>query len=192
MLRLATAALAGILLLSGCSDDGPDAGDPMSTWTPTGTIEPSSPSPSATKLPEPVLPSAARAATRAGAAAFVEYYWLLVDYATATGDTRTLGRLAGPKCEGCRGGVASIDNVYEGGGHIESAPYEVRRIRLDELAPGANAPALIATVTVRNREQRVFLPGKPTKTSRVVTDNFVFALLHVNDGWRVDELQVEQ
>ncbi|HWJ65858.1 MAG TPA: DUF6318 family protein [Nocardioides sp.] len=122
MLRLATAALAGILLLSGCSDDGPDAGDPMSTWTPTGTIESSSPSPT-----DP-LTTAAQGET---AREFIERWVALVDKMQQTGDTEAFLDLAGPDCRSCRRMADNVSQVYGDGGRIDTDGSRISRVQHD-------------------------------------------------------------
>ncbi|MGZ6744997.1 MAG: DUF6318 family protein, partial [Nocardioides sp.] len=49
--------------------------------------------------------------------AFVKYFWDVVNYAQATGETRTLTGL-GPKCASCEAGASAIRQVYDHGGRI--------------------------------------------------------------------------
>src|SRR3954451_22133056 len=84
VIRRFVAVLATVALLSvaGCGDDKKD-----SRSDPTPTV---SPSPSESKTPEvpvePEVPAAMDNEDKAGAKAFVEYYWAVVSYAQITGD----------------------------------------------------------------------------------------------------------
>jgi hypothetical protein len=138
--RAAAAAAAVLLALSltACDDEpeverSPDvtgSGSPipsetssLTDSTPTGPVE-------------PTLPAEAEKATRAGAEAFVEYYWDVVNYAQATGDVALLSSLAEPSCGACEGGVDLITRVYDRGGRISGVGYEVKRLESSRSPSG--------------------------------------------------------
>lgn len=120
MLRLATAALAGILLLSGCSDDGPDAGDPMSTWTPSGTIESSSPSPTDPLTAAPDGETARQ---------FIQRWVALSNRMQETGDTAAFLSVAGPDCTSCHDYAARIEKIYENEGHVSGGRERILSLK---------------------------------------------------------------
>ena len=112
------------LALSGCSgsaDSGaPDPSPTPSSRTPAPT-PPASPTPTA-----PVMPQAAKTHTKAGAQAFVEYFWQVVTYAQATGDTGAIRDLIVPEsCDGCVRGATAIDKVYRAGGTVHGGTTTV-------------------------------------------------------------------
>jgi hypothetical protein len=101
--------LALTIALSACSNTDETA--PPPTPTPAASTTASAPTP-------PVMPRAARAHTEAGAKAFVRYFWDVVNYAQATGDTNAIAELSADGCVGCEVGIASVDEVYSNGGRI--------------------------------------------------------------------------
>jgi len=65
------------------------------------------------------MPDAAKAHTKAGAKAFVEYFWEVVNYAQATGDTDAIRDLTVVEsCSSCVRGARAIDKVYDKGGVV--------------------------------------------------------------------------
>jgi hypothetical protein len=119
-------AAVAVMLLAGVSpvacDDEPDPGpETESSSTPSEPLTSGSP----TMLVEPTLPVEAGDGTRAGAEAFVQYYWDVVNYAQATGDVGLLRSLAQPSCTGCEGGAELIAKVYDRGGRITGPGYRV-------------------------------------------------------------------
>lgn len=191
-LRVAAAfALSCAVVLAGCAGrDEARAPEPRSTWRPTSMPESPSTTSPATEPKEPLLPDQARAATDAGARAFIDYYWEVVDYATATGDVRTLRQLAGPACDSCSSGAAFLSNIYRKQGHIKAAPYEVRRIRLRPLHLQMQTPAFAATVTTRSSAQVIEIPRESAQRLDPVTEVYELTLIHLKGRWRVDVLQV--
>ncbi|NGZ99563.1 hypothetical protein G5V59_01935 [Nocardioides sp. W3-2-3] len=122
------------VLLAGCSDDEPD-GQPSPSPS-VSTTAPVSPTPSAAPAKEPVLPAAARQPTEAGARAFIAYYWDLINYAQVTGDVKALEKVSGPNCERCLAGIDAIRTLYESGGRLTDARYEVRQTSIRSLKVG--------------------------------------------------------
>src|SRR5688500_10246316 len=123
--------LAGVL--AGCDDEdppepqGPIESSSEPTSSPTGTAS----EPTPTGPVEPTLPPEAEPASKSGASAFVEYYWSVVSFARQTGDVALLSSLSVPSCEGCNGGIRSIERVYKRGGRIVGGRFE-----LEEADPG--------------------------------------------------------
>ena len=117
-----------VLGLSAC-DSGADGADPASTFSPTASTF-DTPSSSAPPGPvEPTLPPAAKSATKAGAEAFVRYYWDVVNYAQRTGNTDRLRQLQAPSCDRCTKGAAWIDDVSRAGGSIVAGMNRVLKAR---------------------------------------------------------------
>lgn len=132
-LRFLVAPLACVMLVCalGACEDAASPAEPTSSPSSVESTE-LSPSPSATSTEptgpvEPTLPAAAEKSTKDGAEAFVEYYWEVVNYASATGDTSTLKDISLHGCQTCWSGIAWIDDVYAAGGRITGGSYEVLR-----------------------------------------------------------------
>lgn len=120
------AALLVAGMVSGCAKDEPSSGPPpTSTSRAVESSSPSEPAATPTGPVEPTPPAEANRATRAGAKAFVQYYWAVVNYATATGDVALLETLSEPSCSACRAGIRQITKVYDRGGRIVGGLYEV-------------------------------------------------------------------
>lgn len=99
-------------LVTGCGSDSPTA--PSSPTTPaTPAMVTSSAAPTA-----PVMPEAAKAHTKKGAEEFVRFYWEVVNYAQATGDTGPLKAISLPQCDGCNAGIASVESLHNRGGTL--------------------------------------------------------------------------
>ena len=178
--RHTLAAICGVLCLllaltSGCG------GSPEPK--PPPKAEPStSPSPSATP---PVMPAAAKATTRSGARAFVRHYVDVLNYATFTGDTSAAHALDAGKCESCNRMLASIQTIYDGGGHVEGGAWTPTPVS-DVRHPGGKGWTVDAKVTYG--PQQVFqtadaTPKKYTGGGRLVS----FILAPHGEGWKVTE-----
>lgn len=188
-LRAAVAGTAAaLLLLAGCGDD-PDPKDPDSTWTPTST--PESPTTAATQAPvEPALPEAATKPTEAGARAFIEYYWELINYAQVTGDVKALKRVSGATCAGCRRAIEAVNGLYRGGGHAEGGEYHLVIERIREVTAGNHSfQGIEAHLTVRNAEQLIVRGDGSSETSAPKPSSFLNYLIWTDGAWRVDILE---
>lgn len=116
---LLAAAVAGALLLAGCSSGGAPSGTSTTTATPTVSA-PASPSESpspvgstsgaykpadakgrAENVPVPVMPAAARENTKEGLEAFIRYWYAVKNYANETGDIDSLRTLSSSECQLC-------------------------------------------------------------------------------------------
>ncbi|KRA37346.1 hypothetical protein ASD81_01005 [Nocardioides sp. Root614] len=113
----ASLALFATLTLSAC-DGGNDPADPMSTWTPSGTVEtPSTTAP--TVDPLTVAPEGETARQ------FIRRWVTLGNRMQETGETKAFLALAGPDCKSCRDYAAQIDEIYANSGSITSAGSKV-------------------------------------------------------------------
>jgi hypothetical protein len=129
MRHTTTALIALTIALSACSNTDDTAPPPTPTPSPAATTTATAPTP-------PVMPRAARAHTEAGAKAFVEYFWDVVNYAQATGDTNQLADLSADGCTGCDAGIASIKHVYADGGQIIGGRSELSNFSIAIMRKG--------------------------------------------------------
>lgn len=185
-------ALAALVLLSlltvACTDDGPDASDPSATWSPTGKMETPTPSPSAPV--EPVLPDAAAEASEAGARAFIEHYWDLINYAQATGDVKLLKKASGRNCDGCNSGIRSIRELYEEGGHLEGGEYTIEISALNTLGdPTPQLFAVEAKLTATASKQKVVRGDGGTETNAAGTSDVIVAAAW-RGKWQLEAMQL--
>ena len=110
MRRVVTALL--LMLLVGCSSD-PEPKEPGPSAKPTITA--------------PTMPPQAKENTHEGAAAFVDHYVKVLNYAAATGDVEELSRLSSPKCDGCQKYIKLYRETYEAGGYFKGGEWSPRR-----------------------------------------------------------------
>lgn len=94
-----TAALAGCLLLAGCTGGGSPTAPPSTSVSPSATS--ASPTQTASGSLAPTLPAAAQAGTRAGAEAFFRYFWDVYNYSYKSLDAAALDVVSEPGCKFC-------------------------------------------------------------------------------------------
>lgn len=186
--RLGTALAGAALLLAGCADDGEPRSDP--TWSPTAVPESPSTSP-ADAATKPALPDAATKATKAGAEAFIQYYWDLINYAEVTGDVKPLRRTSGSSCDGCNDGIRAIRKHYRNGGHIMGGEYRVTIKSTEHAKVEDNAAVVIgAQITVSSAEQSVINGDGTTRMVKPGSSEWTLAVLWNGDHWRVDIMRL--
>lgn len=186
---IAVAALLATGLLAGCDDEEAPPEPTESVSEPTSAPTSTQTEPTPTGPVEPTLPPDAQDATKAGALAFVGYYWDLVSYSLVTGDLRALTGLAGPACHGCDGGADFIRSVYEQGGSVDAEPYKVLSITGKRLVTSNDSSVFTGTVRTRSSRQVIRIPGEAPQRVDPVTEVFSFTVIHTNDAWRVDLLE---
>lgn len=183
-MRRTTTLLVGLglltLTLTACNGS---ADPPPPSPTPTATSTSATPTPPT----PPAMPKAAKAHTKAGAKAFVEYFWDVVNYAQATGDTDAIARLVSDECKGCAAGIETIDKVYRTGGRIEGGEGTVESASAIKYAVGADPVARVTARIHLNASSVVAADGSIASTSPpgLVTDQFRLRGV-VGDGpWQV-------
>ncbi|TNM39417.1 hypothetical protein FHP29_10900 [Nocardioides albidus] len=189
-IRAALAALVLLLGLVGCGDDAPSPQDPESTWSPTGKME--TPTSAADETPdEPQIPDEATKATKAGARAFITYYWELINYAQATGDIKTLRAVSSAECRGCLSGINGIRTLYKEGGYLTGGDYSVDVTMLEKAEfETPSARAFHAQISARNEEQVITAGDGSTTISDPATNDIEVYVLWVADQWRMDVLVI--
>lgn len=183
---IGAATLLLTLAVAGCEEAEP--ADPV---TPTGKPIPAATSrstePSTTTGPVmPTLPAEAMTETKAGAMAFVEYYWAVVNYAQATGDTELLRSLAIDSCAGCDGGASSIERIYRRGGQIIGGHKRVVENRLTHKPSGG----WIASQTISVNRQRIRGAGTLDQVSTPGRVDVVLGISFQDGSWAVTSLEV--
>lgn len=189
--RIATAAVGVVLavVLAGCSDDP----DPNTSGDPTSSSTASNPSTSpvteeSTEPVEPSLPADAEEATKAGAEAFVGYYWEVINYAQATGDTRLYGDLSADTCGQCQASIDLTADIYDKGGVVRGGDYAIDIVGMTELStPSGDDLSYGVELKATNSRGVVVLPGERRRRILPSTVDLKF-VVHwtVDRRWRVD------
>lgn len=182
--------LTAAVLLSGCSGDGGDGGDgdaPEPTRAPT-TSTPPSPTTSSVSTPTetpPVMPPEARARDVDGAAAFIRYYFDVVNYANRTGDVARLTELSDEECQSCLNLIDTAANGYRNGGRIEGGQIIVGDVAVtpDDAANGLELRAVISQADGRFVDAR----GNELDVINAEVDYLLGAIVLYDTGWTLRE-----
>lgn len=116
--------VAVLLMLTGCGGGDPKA-DPSPSPSPSSPVT----SPVNTTRSAPVMPEAAKAETKAGAIAFVNHYFDLINFAQRTGSLDELAASESEACGSCSSGRNLLASIYGSGGHIEGGDLRVKVAR---------------------------------------------------------------
>ena len=174
-----------LVLVAGCDgEEDPPNPSPPSSSTPSSAT--SSETVVVTSGPvEPVPPPETVEDSKAGAEAFVRYYWDVVNFATKSGETEALSRLDQPSCDTCRAGIAGVKRVYDAGGEIVGGKYRVTRLETARSASGRWT--VIAYTHVG--EQRAVGAGELDRIYPAGRDKWLIALTRIEDRWSVTTLE---
>jgi hypothetical protein len=182
--RSRTVLIAGIVVLLAAGGaatarllDRPDPVRPARSAPPPG--EPSAMTASAAVVPQPS--PGATAATPDGAQAFVRYWFDVLNFATATGDTAPLDTASSPACTTCVGASTAIRAVYAGGGVIRGGQCTVRGVTTDDFFNGQRP--ILNVVFDRSPRSTTAAPAGPTAGASFATAQVV--LDRAGTGWRV-------
>lgn len=179
-------ALLLAVALAGCEDEE-DPPEPIES-----SSEPAPPSTSTTAEPtptgpvEPTLPAEAAQPTRAGALAFVDYYWDVVNYAQHTGDVGPLKRISETNCSGCNGGIRYITKVYDRGGRIVGGDFDLVRATPGRTPSGA----WHVSTRVHVDRSKTTGAGDLDQVSRSGELEFLFGLENTGDAWQLTFLDM--
>lgn len=183
---IAVAALLATGLLAGCDDedDPPEPTESVSEPTSAPTSTQTEPTP--TGPVEPTLPAEAEAATKAGAEAFVGYYWQVVNYAQHTGDVGPLTRISEDNCAGCNGGIRYITKVYGRGGRIIGGDFSLVSASSGRTPSGA----WHVSTRVHVDRSKTTGAGKLDQVSRAGELEFLFGLENTGNAWHLTFLDM--
>ena len=180
--RALAVAVAGLLLLAGCSDNPEPA-----------PLEPSS-SPSTSESPDaaPEMPDEARENTPEGAEAFVRYWVEVLNHATVSGETQILRDHSSSDCTSCQSILDLIDSTYGDGGAIQSEGWKINQMSV-ALGPGNPAPASAALVIISSPQSFTDSESQPVRRTKGGRQPIDLSLSWSSKtGWRVDALRVLQ
>lgn len=190
----AAAALAMLLLSSACSGE-PDDTPTAATFAPapsTPEAEPStapspapSPGPTADALAAPELPAAATEETPEGAAAFAEWWFETLNYATATGDTDDSRGALQEECATCQGFAGRIRTAYESGGRIVGGLIDVQINPSAAVQEGIASTPVTATATAG---EVLNADGSIATVLNAEQVNLVVAVAWTGSGWVIGDV----
>lgn len=190
----AAAAVVALLLLSACTDEPDDTPTAPTFAAPSTTVPKPSPSESAEPstaesttpaLAAPALPAAATEETPEGAAAFAEWWFETLNYATATGDTDGFRTTYTDTCTSCEGFAQQVDEPFASGGSIDGGALLAQVTKPDGVQDGvATMPILVEA------QETVILSadGEAIETLDSERLNLVMAVVWSDQGWAVGDL----
>jgi hypothetical protein len=173
-----------VMGLSGCGGDAPKPA-PYTPSPTTASPRPST-SPSADDPTPPPLPTVAKQKTVAGAKAFAEYYWQMVNYAQSSQDVAPLRKLASETCEGCVGGADGLEEIFDGGGKITGGTYTTADVSGKVTYAGSHKHWEVILRTSTTRET-IDMPG--TKNDRkfpAASYKTQMSIGWISGGWQID------
>lgn len=175
-----------VLGLAACGDSDPTP----SPTTPAPTSPTSNPttSPTTTNPTPPAIPDTARHHTKAGAKAFVIYFWQVVDYATAKLEPDAVAPLVREDCTGCTAGLEFIKDARRRGATIRGGAEQVGPITARRVKLG-NDEYYSVEVTISNTKQRVRYSDGTSKTFPASTVRDHLMLQPTSTGWVVASLE---
>lgn len=145
-------------------------------------------SPSATpSLLPPVMPALAKEHTEAGARAFVEYYWKVVNFSSVTFATAPLEALNANGCEGCNRGLEAIHSDASAGAVVRGGAMTPTAIEVKWQIAGARR-FVIASFDLVTEPQLVDYPSPSADHSYAGgTSRLKLRLDATPRGWTVTE-----
>jgi len=165
---LTTVSVAAGVMLSGCSGDPePREPEPSSSSTPDPTATP------------PPLPEAATVESTEGAAAFVDYYLEVLNYAAHTGDTDPVRDLSGPECGSCDNYISTVSGIYEDGGRVVGGDWSAGDLLISEGAGYWTATGEVVTAAGTQQDDGNSQPREAAETR----ENLQFVLAFEAERW---------
>ncbi|WP_182375931.1 DUF6318 family protein [Nocardioides sp. WS12] len=163
-------ALLAALTLTGCNG-GDDPADPMSTWTPSGTIDtPSSAAPTVDPLTEAPKGETAKQ--------FIRRWVALSNRMQETGQTEAFLAVAGPDCDSCHEYADQVAKIYENDGYLTGGTEQILSLR---------AESATQWVVVMNAEPTEYAEAKGAEPKSLAGGKYKsrLYLAHVDGKWIV-------
>lgn len=184
-----------LLTVSACSDGDDDVpteptfvpveSTPAPEPSESVSVEPSE-EPTAEALVAPELPAAATEETPEGAAAFAEWWFETLNYATATGDTSQVRASFAETCETCENLASRIEDAYSAGGDISGGAIRTTVDVPTQLEEGGVALAMQI-----DAEGGAIRDGEGDVISELEAEQLasVMAVLFIDGTWIVGGIQ---
>ena len=164
------------LLVAGCSDDPEPKFEPASSPSPTESNSAAA------------EPKAWEVRSEAGAVAFAKHWIDVFNEAGQSGHTSDLERLSAPQCKSCSNYVDMIDNLYAGGGRLETRGWTVVA-----AVPSDGVPVQRSRISMRVRQAPQKLhDGSSGKVESFPGGSATFSaqLVWLSRGWSMSELVI--
>ena len=183
-------AVVLLALMVGCTSEDPPAGLPPSasstTETPTVTTTPAPTTPAETGAP--TVPPVAQQQTPDGAAAFIQHYYVILEYSWSVMDSAPLRALG--DCLSCNNLSETIDSVAADGDRLEGGDVTIRSVQPNAVA--SDGSTTVDTL-VSSAEQRIVAPDGTTR--QVLGEaqeslQFFFDLGWAGSTWTVTSIRI--
>lgn len=175
---LAMVAACLAVVLSACSDNSPPDDD---TQTTPATSTPSSAPP--TTVPTPTLPASVKA-DKAGAEAFVRYFWDVFNYTYASGDTKLLRSISDKTCKFCASVVEHVDGLTAKGETTKGALATVHTVIAPPAEPKEGFP--VFTIVSQSAGQVIASDGHVVSSSAAEPEQRSDVRIQwADDRWRM-------
>lgn len=193
----AAAGVALLLASSACSG-GTDEDPTQPSFIPvpsttepepsaTSSAEPSAdPTATAEALVAPELPAVATEETPEGAAAFAEWWFETLNYATATGDTEQLRAGFVDPCGTCENFATQAEEAYASGGAIRGGSIDVRVDVPPQLEEGGVTLAIFVDAEAG---EVINAEGEVTETMTAEELASAMVVVFVDGRWAVGGIQ---
>ncbi|HEY5247366.1 MAG TPA: DUF6318 family protein, partial [Dermatophilaceae bacterium] len=163
----------------------------IATASTTSTAAPTTTAPTASTVTPPAdpnIPSAARAHTPAGAAAFVKYFHEQLNLAWGQPRAGLLAPLSVPGCKTCRALEDNAKDMVATRRHILG-----EAVRIDSTDAGATESNGDQTVVITGEQLKTAVVDSNGRTVRNVTTSRIRSLATTRwatGGWRISEIKV--
>jgi len=133
------------------------------------------------------VPAAAHPATPQGAAAFVKFFFVELNVAFQSGETREVSRLSDPNCGVCNTYVMALKKDRLVGKHVMGESFSSIQA---EAAPAEGSIAFV-TVSGVTPERRIVVGDKITPLPSAGQFRRTIALMRVRDHWLVRAIRFD-
>jgi len=185
LLRTVAALTAVAALATACDDDEPRGAEwPTQDTKSSDATSPDEPTEAPSK---PALPDAATKPTKAGAKAFIHYYWDVVNYALTTGKTKPLERITSSSCDTCVALVRDIAKHYRAGGNITGGAQSAEITEISEVkVPDPDVYSFKVTQVVTNEAQKIVYGNGKVDRPAAGENTWIAYVVWVESRWRID------
>ncbi len=175
LMLLVAGAVAGC---GGSSETAADDRDPAPAAQADAPPLPPVGPPAAAGLSEPVLPPSAQVDGKAGAEAFVAYYWRLVAYAGWSGDTAGMEAVAESGCFGCIELAGVLEKLHATKQRIRTEQVDVSVSDMIEIGDNWDLTADVTT-------DATLIEGGEAANKPVGGTKSYWMIVTFDDGWKV-------
>ncbi|GAA3531179.1 hypothetical protein GCM10022234_30390 [Aeromicrobium panaciterrae] len=115
----------------------------------------------------PTMPAQAKENTPEGAAAFVDHYIQVLNYASKTGDVTELSHLSDSSCSGCQKYIKLYRDTYAEGGSFSGGEWSPGEMKLDFGEPETYVTTTVAISESKYTDSHGVSSIEPASSARV-------------------------